>query len=59
MLILTRGIGETVTIGHNVRVTILSVKGSQIRIGIEAPKDVRVLREEIVDSGSETPAEEA
>jgi len=49
MLILTRAVGETITIGHNIRVTILSIKGTQVRIGIEAPGDVRVLREEIAD----------
>jgi len=59
MLILTRGAGETITIGHNMRVTILSVKGSQIRIGIEVPNDVRVLREEIVDSKVKQATEEA
>jgi len=58
MLILTRGAGETITIGHNMRITILSVKGSQIRIGIEAPNDVRILREEIVDSGVKQTTEE-
>jgi len=52
MLILTRAVGETITIGHNIRVTILSIKGTQVRIGIEAPDDVRVLREEIVDKSS-------
>ncbi|OIO68414.1 MAG: carbon storage regulator [Zetaproteobacteria bacterium CG12_big_fil_rev_8_21_14_0_65_55_1124] len=58
MLILTRAVGETVTIGHNIRVTILSVKGTQVRIGIEAPNDMLVLREEIIDTGSEQPAEQ-
>jgi len=53
MLILTRAVGETVTIGHNIRVTILSLKGTQVRIGIEAPDDILVLREEIVGSSSE------
>jgi carbon storage regulator len=42
MLILTRRIGETVKIGDNVTVTVLSVKGLQVRIGIDAPKDVPV-----------------
>jgi len=58
MLILTRAVGETVTIGHDIRVTILSIKGTQIRIGIEAPADVRVLREEIVDTGPKKPSGE-
>ena len=47
MLILTRRIGEKLIIDEKVIVTILSVKGNQIRIGIEAPRDVQVHREEI------------
>jgi len=58
MLILTRGVGETVTIGHNIRITVLSLKGSQVRLGIEVPGEVQVLREEIVDPGPEKPVEE-
>ncbi len=47
MLILTRRIGETLMIGDDVSVTILGVKGNQVRIGINAPKSVAVHREEI------------
>ena len=47
MLILTRRIGEKLVIGDNVLVTILGVKGNQIRVGIEAPPEVQVHREEI------------
>jgi len=47
MLILTRRVGEVLKIGDNVDITILSVKGSQVRIGINAPKNVAVHREEI------------
>jgi carbon storage regulator len=49
MLILTRRVGETVVIGDNVTVAIIGVKGSQIRIGINAPKDVTVHRKEIYE----------
>lgn len=59
MLILSRSIGESVIIGDDVHVTLLSVSGNQVRIGINAPKDVAVHREEIYrrineDSGVET-----
>jgi carbon storage regulator len=47
MLILTRRVGETVIIGDEVMVTVLGVKGNQVRIGVNAPKDVSVHREEI------------
>lgn len=49
MLILTRRVGETVMIGNNVTVTVLGVKGNQVRIGINAPKNVPVHREEIFE----------
>ena len=47
MLILTRRIGETLMIGDNVTITVLGVKGNQVRLGVNAPKDVSVHREEI------------
>lgn len=58
MLILTRRVGETLMIGDEVAVTVLGVKGNQVRIGVKAPRDVSVHREEIYDriheeSGSE------
>jgi carbon storage regulator len=49
LLILTRKIGESLMIGAEVTVTVMAVKGNQVRIGINAPKDVAVHREEIYD----------
>lgn len=49
MLILTRRVGETLMIGDDASVTVLSVKGNQVRLGVNAPKDVGVHRKEIYD----------
>ena len=49
MLILTRRVGETLMVGDEVTVTVLGVKGNQVRIGVNAPKNVSVHREEIFD----------
>ena len=49
MLILTRRVGETVMIGDDVTITVLGVKGNQVRVGINAPKSVAVHREEIYE----------
>jgi carbon storage regulator len=59
MLILARRIGETVMIGQDITVKIIEVKGNQVRLGIEAPKEVAVHREEIferIKSESQSPA---
>jgi carbon storage regulator len=47
MLILTRRVGETLVVGDEITVTVLGVKGNQVRLGVNAPKDVAVHREEI------------
>ena len=47
MLILTRKLGETIRIGDNIKITVSDIKGKQIRIGIDAPQDVTVHREEV------------
>lgn len=61
MLILTRKVGEVLVIGDDVEVTVLGVRGQQVRLGIKAPKDVSVHRQEIYDkiqSENQSPEED-
>ena len=60
MLILTRKVGESVLIGDGIKVSVLAVKGNQVRVGIDAPKDVSVHREEVrerLEEGKGSPSE--
>ena len=59
MLILTRRVGETLMIGDEVTVTVLGVKGNQVRIGVNAPRDVTVHREEIYERIKRDQSEES
>lgn len=59
MLILTRRVGESLMVGDDVTVTVLGVKGHQVRIGVDAPRDVAVHREEIYSRIQEGIAPEA
>lgn len=57
MLVLSRKLNESIVIGNNIRITVVGVRGNQIRLGIEAPEAVRILREEILDAGTIEEAE--
>ncbi|MDX8395959.1 MAG: carbon storage regulator CsrA [Mariprofundaceae bacterium] len=49
MLILTRKMGETITIGENIQISVLNIKGGQVRVGIDAPQNVKINREEVFE----------
>ena len=53
MLVLSRLEGQVITIGDNIRVTIVEVRGGKVRVGIDAPRDVQVLRAELLEQTSE------
>ena len=59
MLILTRRVSESLMIGDDVTITVLGVKGNQVRIGVKAPREVAVHREEILNRIEEAVAEES
>ena len=59
MLILTRRVGEALMVGDDTKIVVLGVKGSQLRLGINAPKDVKVHREEIYEKINEESSETA
>ncbi|MBI5451262.1 MAG: carbon storage regulator CsrA [Gammaproteobacteria bacterium] len=56
MLILTRRTDEALKIGDNITITVLEIRGNQVRLGVDAPRDVSVHRQEIYDRLSEAPA---
>ena len=49
MLVLSRKLGEVIAIGDKIRITVVEVKGNHVRLGIEAPRDLRIYRQEIYD----------
>ena len=55
MLILTRRVGEAVVIGNNITVRVLGIKGGQVRIGFDVPKEVEVLRTELIGKAKKQP----
>ena len=55
MLVLTRRVNERIVIGDDVTVTVLEVRGDQVRLGIEAPRDVKVFREEVLQRDAPPP----
>jgi len=55
MLVLTRRVGESLTIGDDIKLTILDHQGNQVRVGIDAPRDVAIVREELIGTGKDKP----
>lgn len=53
MLILSRNCDEVICVGDSIRITVLEIRGNKARIGIDAPKDVKIVREEILNRGEE------
>ncbi len=58
MLVLTRKTNQSIVIGDNIEITVLSVSGDKVRIGIEAPRDISVFRREVLDSADGTDGED-
>lgn len=59
MLILTRKVGESLVIGDDVSVTVLGIKGNQVRIGVNAPREIAVHREEVLERNRKEPEVES
>ena len=55
MLVLSRKVGESIRIGQHIHVTLLAIHGNQVRLGVTAPDDVRIMREELLRESSPTP----
>lgn len=58
MLVLTRKTNQSIMIGDDIEITVLSVSGDKVRIGIEAPRDISVFRREVIDNAESEPSED-
>ena len=54
MLVLTRKVGQSITLGDNIRVTVLSMEGDRVSLGVDAPRDVRIFRSELLEATRQT-----